>query len=190
MRNYVENVSIGVVKDLKDLMQCFTIRAAVYMAEQMCPYDEEFDGNDFSASHIIAKAGNLPIATMRLRYFGAFAKTERLAVLPDYRAQGIGYKVMKYTIELAKNKGFDSIYTHAQEQNLQWHLRLGFEDLGRKFAFSDWQYRPMILRLDASPSALTLDSGDIILNRPEGEWDRPGVLDLSAERSVGGDVRD
>ena len=70
-------VTVKVASSLEELMQVFAIRAAVFMADQECPYHEEFDGNDFSASHIVAYCDGEPAATIRLRYFSEFAKIER-----------------------------------------------------------------------------------------------------------------
>jgi len=40
------SISIRIARDPNDLMLVTAIRAAVYLAEQDCPIDEEFDGND------------------------------------------------------------------------------------------------------------------------------------------------
>ena len=69
-------LSVTVARSLEDMMRVMTIRSAVYMAEQECPYDEEFDGNDFSATHLIGYVGNEPAACLRIRYFADFAKIE------------------------------------------------------------------------------------------------------------------
>ena len=55
-------ISIRVAASLSDLMQVVAIRGAVYMGEQECPYDEEFDGNDFSSTHLLGYVGNEPAA--------------------------------------------------------------------------------------------------------------------------------
>ena len=39
-------ISIRIARDPNDLMLVTAIRAAVYLAEQDCPIEEEFDGND------------------------------------------------------------------------------------------------------------------------------------------------
>ena len=37
--------------------------------------------------------------------------------------------------------------------------------------------------------AITLDSDPYVIIRPEGDWDRPGVLDMSAGRPVSSPLR-
>ena len=46
-------VTIKLAATSDELMQCYMLRAAVFMGEQHCPYWEEFDGNDYSASHLM-----------------------------------------------------------------------------------------------------------------------------------------
>ena len=73
-------ISIRIARDPNDLMLVTAIRAAVYLAEQDCPIEEEFDGNDLVAAHFIGFIGGEPAACLRVRFFGEFAKLERLAV--------------------------------------------------------------------------------------------------------------
>jgi len=45
-----QELRIEMVRDLNDYMKVVAIRSSVFLAEQDCPYDEEFDGdNDLSA---------------------------------------------------------------------------------------------------------------------------------------------
>jgi hypothetical protein len=74
-------------------MRVMTIRSAVYLSEQECPYGEEFDGNDFSATHLIGYVGDEPAACLRIRYFADFVKMERLAVRREFRKTRLAFKV-------------------------------------------------------------------------------------------------
>ena len=47
------DIEVRVVRSLDDLQKVNILRAITYMAEQACPYDEEFDGNDLTATHLI-----------------------------------------------------------------------------------------------------------------------------------------
>src|SRR4051794_10887257 len=64
-RTSSRDLSVTIARSLEDVMRVMTIRSAVYMGEQECPYDEEFDGNDFSATHLIGYVGNEPAACLR-----------------------------------------------------------------------------------------------------------------------------
>ena len=52
------SISIRIARDANDLMLVTAIRAAVYIAEQDCPIEEEFDGNDLAAAHFIGFVGS------------------------------------------------------------------------------------------------------------------------------------
>jgi hypothetical protein len=51
------SISIRIARDPNDLMLVTAIRAAVYLAEQDCPIEEEFDGNDLVAAHFLGFVG-------------------------------------------------------------------------------------------------------------------------------------
>lgn len=55
---------------------------------------------------------------------------------------------------------------------------------GERIMFSDFSYTEMLLELEPDPRAITIDSDPYVIIRPEGEWDRPGVLDRSAARAA------
>ena len=55
-----QGLSVTVARSMEDIMRVMSIRSAVYVAEQRCPHDEEFDGNDFSATHLLGYVGDEP----------------------------------------------------------------------------------------------------------------------------------
>lgn len=181
-------LSVAVARSLNDVMQVMAIRSAVYVAEQKCPYDEEFDGNDFSATHLIGYVGNEPVGCLRLRYFADFAKIERLAVRKEFRRAGLGARLIAAGVELAGVKGYRTIYAHAQKRLVRYWSRFGFTARadGREFAFSDYDYREMVLDRDRHPQAITLRTDPYVIIRPEGRWHVPGILEQSAQRPVTG----
>src|SRR5207244_3307277 len=79
-----KQLSVRVARTVEDLLKCFSVRAATYMAEQACPFDEEFDGNDFCATHFIGEIAGEPAGCLRVRHFAGFVKIERLAVRQEY----------------------------------------------------------------------------------------------------------
>jgi predicted GNAT family N-acyltransferase len=159
------------------------IRAAVFMIEQNCPYEEEFDGNDFCSAHILGTVNGEPAAVLRIRYFAEFAKIERLAVLPRFRRSLIAKEVVEQGIEICRRKGYTKIYGHAQLRLAPFWARFGFRPMGKpKFAFSDHEYIEMDGDFPPHDKRITLQSDPLVIVRPEGRWDEPGVLDQSASR--------
>jgi predicted GNAT family N-acyltransferase len=181
-----EAVTVSVAHTLDDLMQAISIRAVVYMGEQACPYDEEFDGNDLAgATHLIARIGRQAVGVVRLRWFCGFAKLERLTVLPSYRGGAVPRALLEAAFELAAKKGYRRIMGHTQVRLAPLLKRLANVSVrkGRaRFTFSDHEYVETIRALTPPHDAISIDSDPLVLLRPEGAWDRPGVLDQSAAR--------
>jgi predicted GNAT family N-acyltransferase len=179
-------LSVAIARTFEDIMKVASVRSAVYIAEQRCPYEEEFDGNDFSATHLIGYVGNEPAACLRVRYFADFAKIERLAVRREFRTTRLAVTVMRAGIELCRAKGYRRIYAHAQKRLLNFFDRLGFRPLegGREFAFSDFDYVEIVLDTTPHPQAISLGADPYVLIRPEGRWHEPGILERSAIRPV------
>src|SRR5260370_533064 len=104
-----KETSIRVARSLSDLMQVVAIRAAVYLSEQTCPYDEEFDGNDFCGMHLIGSIDNEPAACIRIRFFPDFAKTERLAVPPQFRPTPLPFSMVRPPKHFFRIKAYPTI---------------------------------------------------------------------------------
>jgi predicted GNAT family N-acyltransferase len=169
-------------------MKVMAIRSIVYMSEQDCPYDEEFDGNDISgATHLIAWRGPEPVGTIRLRWFANFVKAERLAVRTDFRGGAVAAALIDATAMHAARKGYRRVLGHIQKRLLPFWMRYGkafIREDRPSFAFSDREYIEVVRELTPDENALTIDTDALVLLRPEGAWDEPGVLDHSAERGT------
>jgi len=181
-----KNYSFKVADSLNDMMKIVAIRSAVFVGEQECPYEEEFDGNDFCALHIIGFVGREPAACLRLRFFADFAKFERLAVRHEFRRSTLVFKLVRASIELARKKGYVQIYGHVQDGVVNFWKRLGGKPIEDRdeLTFSDFNYTEMLLITDPHPERLGLESNPYELIRTEGTWDEPGILEKSADRKV------
>lgn len=177
--------SVKIARTMNDMMRVATIRAAVYMAEQACPYDEEFDGNDFVSAHFIGFIGNEPVGCLRVRFFADFAKIERLAVRREHRHSTIAFRMVRECVKYVKRKGYTKIYGQAQEAIVDFWARFGAKpfEKPRPLTFSDHTYTEMLFEFPRDPSAITLASDPYVIIRPENDWDRAGVLDQSADRA-------
>ncbi len=177
-------LSARVAATADDIAKVFALRSAVFMAEQNCPYDEEFDGNDYCAMHILGTVNGQPAAVLRLRYFADFAKFERLAVLPRYRRTLIMKHVIEAAIELCRRKGYRLLYGHAQKRLTRFWGKFGFKPMNKNFplVYSDHEYVEMWAKLERHQEAITVMSDPYLIVRPEGDWDQPGALDRSTER--------
>jgi predicted GNAT family N-acyltransferase len=185
-RGTARGLSVTVARSLEDMMRVMSIRSAVYVAEQRCPHDEEFDGNDFSATHLLGYVGDEPAGGLRVRYFANFAKIERLAVRREYRNAGLGSQLVRASIELCRVKGYRLIYAHAQKRLLGFWGQFAFRPLegAREFVFSDFDYLEIVLDAAPHPKAISIGADPYVMIRPEGRWHVPGVLERSALRPV------
>ncbi len=174
---------VRVASTTEEMMQAMAIRSAVYIGEQQSPYFEEFDGNDFSATHVLCVRDGEPVGTLRIRYFADFAKPERLAILRRYRGGGAADIIVRFAIDLCSRKGYRKLYGHAQKRLLPFWGKFGFRPMADgEFHFSDHEYVAIECDLLPRSDRLTLNSGHLKLIRPEGRWDAPGVHDRSTER--------
>ncbi|MCJ2082070.1 GNAT family N-acetyltransferase [Methylobacterium sp. J-090] len=173
-----------VVRNHDDLGKVMAIRSSVYLAEQVCPYDEEFDGNDFAATHLLGYVGGEPAASIRIRCFADFAKVERLAVRHQHRKSRLALVMIRAAKELCRMKGYTRIYGQAQKRLVNMWSRSGARPIPNapEITFSDFDYVQMLLETDAHPEAVTLESDPFKIIRPEGQWHAEGILEKSSYR--------
>lgn len=179
-------VTAKTVHSIDELIKVFAVRSAVYIGSERCPYAEEFDGNDFSATQILGFVGNEPAGSMRIRYFANLAKFERLAVRDEFRGQGVAREMINYGIGLCQLKGYRSLYVHARIDKMEFWTTFGFNrfDPAASFVFSDFEYVEMSAPLLPCRAPITMGIDPRVFLRPEGLWDQPGLLEASAVRTV------
>jgi predicted GNAT family N-acyltransferase len=187
-------LSVRVARTIDDFMRAAVIRGAVFIGEQKCPYDEEFDGNDFTATHLIGYVGNEPAGCLRIRYFSDFAKLERLVVRKEFRSSGLARRLVEAGIDLCRTKGYARLCTYAQKRLVGFWGKCGFtmSSPARELAFSDFDYVEMTFdtKSAAKPPSkppskpISMETDPYVVIRPEGSWQEPGILERSAARGV------
>lgn len=179
-------LSIRVARTIDDFMRAVAIRGAVYIGEQQCPYEEEFDGNDFSATHLIGYVGDEPAGCMRIRYFADFAKVERLVVRKEFRSTGLARRIVGAGVELCRMKGYARVHVYAQKRLVKFWAKSGFElpQQPRELVFSDFDYVEMICNVSPAPQAISAETDPYVIIRPEGSWQTPGILERSTKRGI------
>jgi predicted GNAT family N-acyltransferase len=176
-----KSIKTKVARTFEDLCQVVSIRSATYIAEQYCHYAEEFDGNDFCATHIIGYINGDPAGCVRLRFFASFAKIERLAVRADYRNSRLAFTLARQAIHHCQKKGYTKIYGHARLDLIPFWKIFGFNRRANRpdFSFANIKYAELELSSAPLKDAISLDNDPMTIIRPEGDWDRPGPLDRS-----------
>ena len=109
------------------------IREEVFVKEQ--GFQEEFDGLDQQARHIVAFDGKQAVAVCRL----FFQKEEncyhvgRVAVIKPYRRQGIGEIVMAAAEQCIRELGGTSAVLSGQVRVASFYERLGYHREGPEY---------------------------------------------------------
>jgi predicted GNAT family N-acyltransferase len=180
IRDRVDELTIKVVENEEERFKAMLVRAIVYMHEQQCPFHEEFDRNDHTATQIVGIAdGGEPVLTARLRYFNGFVKIERLSIRGEYRGKGYAHRLLNFILQLCRQKGFSIFYLHAQSRLKPFYQQYGFRVAGENFAFSDHEYLEMVLHESdekLQPSAY-IGNSPMFLNRPENSPYQIGPLE-------------
>lgn len=131
------HMDIVPVRSDADWQQVRLIRERVFIDEQDCPPDDEWDGHDATSRHVLGRVDGTAVATARWRTVPhdeeIVAKLERFAVLPEHRGKGYGTQLVRFVLEDARQAGFDTFLIHAQAHLEDWYADLGFQSTGRTF---------------------------------------------------------
>ena len=117
--------------------QCLEIRKHVFVEEQNVPMDREVDEYEDVATHILL-IDDEPIGTVRYRPASDdMIKVERMAVLPEERGRKLGFKLMEFVHDHAREHGYTRAKLGAQVHAIDFYRKLGytvssdeFEDAG------------------------------------------------------------
>jgi predicted GNAT family N-acyltransferase len=131
------------------------IRRRVFIEEQNCPPELEWDEHDEPASrgrtciHLLGLIGPMPVATARWRAVslagGPAAKMERFAVVPLHRGRGLGRRLVDATMEDARAAGLSRFTLHAQSHLVPFYRDFGFHVTGAAFDEAGIEHVKMVL---------------------------------------------
>ena len=178
-------VTTKVAHTIEEMMQAFAVRAAVFLSELACPYTEEFDGNDFTATHFLGYVSGEPASTCRIRYFADFAKLERVAVRQEFRKSGVAGKMIGFALDLCRHKGYRKLHGHCEEHLLPFWQKFGFEPIDAdSFFLLGHEYIEIECPLDSHPDPIEIGKDPMLFIRPEGAWDEPCALERPKSQST------
>ncbi|WP_420182681.1 GNAT family N-acetyltransferase [Haloarcula sp. KBTZ06] len=125
------------------------VRTAVFVEEQGVSEDEELDGNDSDAVQFLARDGEYPVGTARLRFpESTVGKVERVAVREPYRGDGVGAALMRAVEDAARDAGATTLILHAQTHVESFYGQLGYETVSDEFEEAGIPHAEMRKRLD------------------------------------------
>ncbi|MEQ8968723.1 MAG: GNAT family N-acetyltransferase [Azospirillaceae bacterium] len=179
--NFDNGVVVTIAHGLDDLCRVMAIRAAVFMGEEDCDFDDEFDGNDLCATHLIAYREGEPVGTFRIRWFSEFARFERLAIRKRSRSLHLVNALVASAMEVSRQKGYRFATGLARDELVKFWKRHGGYPSGKTIKTSVGDLTPIILPLlregQNEPSLFSLDEAgseimeQLLLDR-EGCWTR------------------
>jgi predicted GNAT family N-acyltransferase len=104
------------------------LRRQVFCDEQGVPLEEELDGRDAEAEHMVAIGRGRPevIGTLRLLIDGPRAKVGRVAVARDWRRRGIASRMLSLALLRAAEHGCTQARLAAQLDAVALYEQAGF----------------------------------------------------------------
>ncbi|ART80615.1 GNAT family N-acetyltransferase [Oceanisphaera avium] len=106
------------------------IREKVFISEQAVAPELEFDGLDEQALQLLLAVDNHYVGTGRMLSDGRIG---RIAILKEFRGQGLGAKMMRALINTAQARGYSRVYLGAQTHAVDFYAKLGFTPYGEEF---------------------------------------------------------
>jgi len=125
------SITVQNVTDPAELETVFAIRREVFVVEQNCPPELEWEFEDES-HHFLATDDGEPAGACRWRKTDKGYKLERFAVLQKFRGKGVGQELVKAVLAgLPTDAAY--VYMHAQIQAVPLYEKFNFEKIGPEF---------------------------------------------------------
>jgi len=108
-----------------------SVRRAVFIEEQNVPESIELDNRDPDCFHVLASdTKSLPVGTARMNSKG---KIGRMAVLQNYRRQGIGRKMIQALMDYGRKNSITDFHVSSQVTAVGFYKKMDFEPFGEEF---------------------------------------------------------
>lgn len=135
-------IQVNKVTAQPDLERVFAIRREVFVGEQNCPPELEWEFEDES-THFLATADDEPAGAARWRKTDKGYKLERFAVLSKFRGFGVGQALVLAVLnDLPADAHY--VYLHAQIQAVRLYEKFGFEKTGPEFEEAGIRHYKMV----------------------------------------------
>jgi len=131
----------------EDMEAVLEIRRIVFIEGQNVPVEDERDGRDAEAIHLIAFAGSVPVSTARLLLLDGVGKIGRVAVLQAHRGAGLGKDLMAAALAVLREEGAKAAKLSSQTHAIPFYQALGFTVHGPEYLDAGIPHRDMTLAL-------------------------------------------
>jgi predicted GNAT family N-acyltransferase len=138
----MNNIEVNKVTSEDVLEKVFNIRRIVFVDEQNCPPELEWENEDVS-THFLATIDGEPVGACRWRKTDAGYKLERFAVLQAYRGRRVGQALVAAALaDLPAEANY--IYLNAQLDAMGLYAKFGFVAEGDQFEEAGIQHFKMV----------------------------------------------
>lgn len=120
-------------RDEEEMAAALELRHDVFCVEQGVPENEELDGRDHQAIHLVAVANQELVGTCRVLMVGSTAQFSRLAVRAQARRRGIATALLEAADEETRAAGGRRLVLHAQTYAQTLYENAGYRPRGRVF---------------------------------------------------------
>ncbi len=148
-------IKIKIAENETEFAAVFEIRRRVFVEEQGFALVDEYDGEDERSIHIMALAGKKPVGAARLIPTQGVATVGRVAVLPEWREQALGRKIMAFCEMEAQKRGFFKIRLHSQIQVRKFYEKLAYIPEGDVYDECGWPHITMTKQLGTCKNQVT-----------------------------------
>jgi predicted GNAT family N-acyltransferase len=138
-------LKIEIVKWIDEYELLTMIREKVFIEEQEVTSQLEWDGMDKDAIHFLAFKDKKGVGCARAFVIQNRMQLGRLAVLREYRGEGIGSALIETAITLAKLNQLSGIYISAQCHAIDFYKKFGFEVTSDIYLDAEIPHRDMKL---------------------------------------------
>ena len=139
------NLKVEVVKWIDEYDSLTMIREKVFIEEQKVTFQLEWDGMDKEAIHFLAFKNEKAIGCARAFVIENYMQLGRMAVLKEYRGEGVGTALIEKAITTAKLNQLSAIYISAQCHAIDFYKKFGFEITSDIYLDAEIQHRDMKL---------------------------------------------
>jgi predicted GNAT family N-acyltransferase len=139
------NLKVEIVKWIDEHESLTMIREKVFIEEQKVTSQLEWDGMDEEAIHFLAFKNEKAIGCARAFVIENYMQLGRMAVLKEYRGEGIGTALIEKAITTAKLNQLSAIYISAQCHAIDFYKKFGFEITSDIYLDAEIPHRDMKL---------------------------------------------
>ena len=139
------NLKVEIAKWIDDHTQLKNIREKVFIQEQKVTPELEWDGMDEKAIHFLVFNDKAAIGCARAIVIKDHMQLGRMAVLKEYRGQGIGGALIEKAMTIAKLNQLSAIYISAQCHAIDFYKKFGFEVKSDIYLDAEIPHRDMTL---------------------------------------------